>query len=285
MTIMSNAEENVNIGRTGGSQNNCTPGTPPFMFQTPPINRQPRAVVRLKTTLVEAMDDAHKIENDIAIQDRTTTRSMEKRKWEASSDSLKKKSHHQIQSDKPEYCKKCHSSHRGPCNSSTVSCIRCGKMGHRHEDCKSTELMCYNCRQMGHISAQCPNPKVEMDVGGKKDEASKVKARAFNMTTDEVTFRTFLVNYIHAYVSSVLVCYPCLCVTCDLVLSDASINKYLVSLLCSYVVYNELEEFLKLNIMVSVLEPVVTWLIFDICVISFSEHIFPMTLIHFGIIT
>ncbi|CAI9282623.1 unnamed protein product [Lactuca saligna] len=31
-----------------------------------------RAVVRLNTTLVEAMDEARKIENDIAIQDRTT---------------------------------------------------------------------------------------------------------------------------------------------------------------------------------------------------------------------
>ncbi|XP_023746169.1 uncharacterized protein LOC111894316 [Lactuca sativa] len=146
-------------------------------------------VMRLKTTLVEAMDEARKIENDIAIRDRTTTRSVEKCMWEASSESSKKKGHLDKKGDKPEYCKKCHSSHRGPCNGSTMSCRRCGKMGHRHEDCKSTELMCYNCRQMGHISAQCPNPKVEMGVGGKKDEAPKVKARAFNMTTGEVTFR------------------------------------------------------------------------------------------------
>ncbi|CAI9298905.1 unnamed protein product [Lactuca saligna] len=40
---MSNAMENVNAGGTGGSQNNRTPGTPPFMFSTLPINFQPRA--------------------------------------------------------------------------------------------------------------------------------------------------------------------------------------------------------------------------------------------------
>nr|KAJ0196255.1 hypothetical protein LSAT_V11C700369390 [Lactuca sativa] len=39
-----------------------------------------RAVVRLKTTLVEAMDEARKIVNDIAIRDRTTVRSGEKHK-------------------------------------------------------------------------------------------------------------------------------------------------------------------------------------------------------------
>ncbi|CAI9261118.1 unnamed protein product [Lactuca saligna] len=143
------------------------------------------AVVRLKTTLVEAMDEARKMENDIAILDRTTTRSEEKRKWEGSSESSKKKDHLDKKGDKPKYYKKCHSSHRGPCNSSTVSCRRCCKMGHRHEDCKSTELMCYNCRYMGHISAQCPNPKVQMDAGGNKDEVPKAKARAFNMIPNE----------------------------------------------------------------------------------------------------
>nr|KAJ0196361.1 hypothetical protein LSAT_V11C700369400 [Lactuca sativa] len=40
---MSNAEENVNVGGAGGSQNNRTSVTLPFMFLTPPINRQPRA--------------------------------------------------------------------------------------------------------------------------------------------------------------------------------------------------------------------------------------------------
>ncbi|CAI9267853.1 unnamed protein product [Lactuca saligna] len=140
-----------------------------------------RVVVRLKTTLVEAMDEARKIENDIAIRDRTTT------KWEDQSGSSEKQKF-QKKGEKSTFCKKCHSSHGGPCSSSTKSCKRCGKVGHRYEDCKSVEPMCYNCHQMGHISMQCTNPKVQMGASEKKDEAPKVKARAFNMTTDEVIF-------------------------------------------------------------------------------------------------
>lgn len=88
-----------------------------------------------------------------------------------------------------------------------MSCRRCGKTGHRHEDCKSTELMCYKYRHMGHISDHCLNHKVQMGTSRKKDEVSKEKPRAFNMTTDEVIFRTLLINSIHAYVLFVLVCY------------------------------------------------------------------------------
>ncbi|KAL4564371.1 hypothetical protein LXL04_028432 [Taraxacum kok-saghyz] len=108
--------------------------------------------------------------------------------------------------DKPEYCKKCHSSHRGPCNNNILSCKRCSKTGHRFEDCRSTEPMCYNCRHMGHISTQCPNPRIQPGVGGKKDDKPKVNARLFNMTvdearrSDEVIFGTFLINSIRASV-------------------------------------------------------------------------------------
>ncbi|XP_023767921.1 uncharacterized protein LOC111916486 [Lactuca sativa] len=144
-----------------------------------------RAFVRLKTTLVEAMDEARKIENDIAIRDRTTARSTEKHKWEGQSGSFEKQKL-QKKGEKSTFCKKCHSSHGGPCSSSTKSCKRCGKVRHHYEDCKSVEPLCYNCRQMGHISTQCPNPKVQMGVDEKKDEAPKVKARAFNMTTDKL---------------------------------------------------------------------------------------------------
>ncbi|CAI9299556.1 unnamed protein product [Lactuca saligna] len=116
-----------------------------------------RAVMRLKNTLVETMDEAHKIENDIAIRDHTTSRSGEKRKWEGQSGSPEKQKFQKNGAKLTFYC-------------------------------KSIEPVCYNYRQMGHISTQCPNPKVQMGADEKKDEAPKVKARAFNMKTDEVIF-------------------------------------------------------------------------------------------------
>ena len=40
---MSHVEGNVNVGGSGVGQDNRTPETPPFAFQTPPTGRQPRA--------------------------------------------------------------------------------------------------------------------------------------------------------------------------------------------------------------------------------------------------
>ena len=111
-------------------------------------------------------------------------KSGEKRKWKGRIESSKKQGD---RDDKPVYCKKCHSSHKGQCNSNTLSCKRCGKIGHRFEDCKSTEPMCYNFREMGHISTRSPNPKVQAGAGGRKDEVRKVEARLFNMTAEETT--------------------------------------------------------------------------------------------------
>ena len=141
-----------------------------------------RATVRLQTTIEAAMDEARKVEDDLSIRDRATIKSGEKRKWEGQSGSSKKQVD---RDDKPVYCKKCHSSHKGQCNSNTLSCKRCGKIGHRFEDCKSTEPMCYNCREMGHISTRCPNPKVQAGAGGRKDEVRKVEARLFKMTAED----------------------------------------------------------------------------------------------------
>ncbi|KAL4592758.1 hypothetical protein LXL04_005762 [Taraxacum kok-saghyz] len=88
------------------------------------------------------MDEACRVEDDLSIRDRATIKFGEKRKWEGRIESSKKQGD---RDDKPVYCKKCHSSHKGQCNSNTLSCKRCGKIGHRFEDCKSTEPMCCNC--------------------------------------------------------------------------------------------------------------------------------------------
>ncbi|KAL4586546.1 hypothetical protein LXL04_011182 [Taraxacum kok-saghyz] len=135
-----------------------------------------RATVRLQTTLEANLDEAIRVEDDMSIRDRATAKSDEKRKWEGQPGSFKKpytptKGNDRGtytpqktagQNDRPSYCSKCHSSHRGPCSERTKSCTRCGRLGHRREDCKSAELVCYNCHQMGHISAQCPNPKTQL---------------------------------------------------------------------------------------------------------------------------
>ncbi|XP_052620961.1 uncharacterized protein LOC111893627 [Lactuca sativa] len=231
-----------------------------------------RAIVRLRTTLGEAMDEARKIENDIAIRDRTTTRFGDKRKWEGQSGSSKKQKF-QKKGEKSTFCKKCHSSHGGPCSNSTTRCKRCGKIGHRLEDCKSAEPICYNCRQMGHISNQCPNPRVQTGSGGKKDDAPKIKARAFNMTAaearqhDEVIFGTFLVNSIPATV-----------------LFDGGASRSFVSLpFCAHIdiprtpLETELEVEVATGQLVAVREK------YDGCVISIGEHTFPLTLIPIGV--
>ncbi|CAI9282707.1 unnamed protein product [Lactuca saligna] len=77
-----------------------------------------RAVVGLKTTLVETMDETRKIENDIAIRDCTIARSGKKCKWEGQLGSSEKQKI-QKNGEKTTFCKKCHSTHGGPCNNST----------------------------------------------------------------------------------------------------------------------------------------------------------------------
>ena len=108
-----------------------------------------RATVRLQTTIGAAMDEARRVEDDLSIRDRAIVKFGEKRKWEGQSGYSRNKNFQYKRGDrrdKPQYCKKCHSSHRGPCSNNTLSCKRCGKTGHRFEDCRSAELMCYNCK-------------------------------------------------------------------------------------------------------------------------------------------
>ncbi|XP_023762365.1 uncharacterized protein LOC111910778 [Lactuca sativa] len=218
------------------------------------------------------MYEARKIENDITIQDRTTTRFGEKRKWEGQSGSSKKQNF-QKKGKKSTYCKKYQSSHGVPCSSSTMRCKCCGKTGHWFEECKSAEPICYNCRQIGHISTQCPNPRVQIGSGVKKDDAPKVKARAFNMTAaearqhDEVIFGTFLVNYVPATI-----------------LFDGGTSRSFVSLpFCVHfdIPRNPLES--ALEVKVATCQLVTVRDKYDVCVISIGQHTFTLTLIPIGV--
>ncbi|GJT58067.1 zinc finger, CCHC-type, retrotransposon gag domain protein [Tanacetum coccineum] len=120
--------------------------------------------VRKKRTFAEAMDEARRIEDDLTDREKNVVKVPEKRKWEGSSGSSnkKKKTGSEKKDDnkgKPKFCTACHSSHRGPCTKDTVSCRRCGKMGHKYQDCKSEQPICYKCRKMGHLAAACTEEK------------------------------------------------------------------------------------------------------------------------------
>ncbi|TLX69787.1 hypothetical protein E9993_22755 [Labilibacter sediminis] len=183
--------------------------------------------------------------------------------------SKKKDKHHKKggSKDKGDFCRKCYSTHKGPCTSATLSCRKCGKTGHKFEDCKSTELICYNCRQMGHISSKCPNPKVEL--GGKKDDVPKAKVRAFQMKIeeakkdDEVILGTFLVNSMPAFV-----------------LFDSGANKSFVSYaFCAR--FNKDRSPLDLPFIVEVAfgESTIVREKYDNCSIEISSRTFPISLI------
>ncbi|TLX70046.1 hypothetical protein E9993_22625, partial [Labilibacter sediminis] len=233
-----------------------------------------RSAVRSQTTLVAAMDEALRIEDDLAVRDRATGRSGEKRKWEGQSGSFKQKSYHKKQGgDKQNYCQKCLSYHRGPCNSNTMICRRCGKTGHLAADCKNAEVMCYNCKQMGHYSSNCPNPKTDAKASGKKIEVPKATGRVFRMTQDdarrddEVIFGTFLVNSMPASV-----------------LFDPGSSRSFVSIqFCAKFVLPRSPLGFIMTIDVAVGDSITVGEKFDGCSILISDVTFPLTLIPAGI--
>jgi Retrotransposon gag protein/Zinc knuckle len=139
-----------------------------------------RATVRQKTTLAAAMDEALKVEDDLRTSGRALEEVGEKRKRGDTSEPSKKKDRKQEKGEpreKANWCRRCKSSHEGECSNATMSCKKCGKLGHKAEDCKSEEPVCFNCWEMGHISTQCPNPKVPREVGMKKGKAPKAAGR------------------------------------------------------------------------------------------------------------
>lgn len=109
-----------------------------------------QVTVRQHNTLVASMDEALRVEDDLSMSNRSILKHREKRKWEGSFDSSKKKKNLAAKkNDKSSSCGKCHSSDKGPYSSSTISCRRCGKLGHREVDCKSTKPICYYYSKRG----------------------------------------------------------------------------------------------------------------------------------------
>lgn len=88
-----------------------------------------REMVRLKATLIEAMDEAHKIEKDIVVDNGTVRRGDKRRKGDGSFESLKKKGYQEEKGNTSSYYMRCHSSHKRPCsNNNNKSCRQTGHM-------------------------------------------------------------------------------------------------------------------------------------------------------------
>lgn len=78
--------------------------------------------MRQYNTLANAMDEALKVEVDLATLGRVVAKSGENRMWERQYDSTKKKKKFtRKKNDKPSYYGKCHSSYKGQCGSSTIN--------------------------------------------------------------------------------------------------------------------------------------------------------------------
>lgn len=77
-----------------------------------------RANVRFRTTLEAAMEEARLIEDDLALQRRTNVANGEKRKWDGSSGSSRKKANYTWNKKidnrgEARFCNNCKSTHKG----------------------------------------------------------------------------------------------------------------------------------------------------------------------------
>ncbi|GKE37189.1 reverse transcriptase domain-containing protein [Tanacetum coccineum] len=100
-------------------------------------------------------------------------------------------------------CERCFTRHVGPC---TITCHKCGKVGHKSRYCKEKSVAtganaqpvwtCYDCGEQGHTRNRCPK-KV------KQEETEEVRGRAYAIKDVEpqgpnMVTGTFLLNNCYA---------------------------------------------------------------------------------------
>ncbi|CAI9301512.1 unnamed protein product [Lactuca saligna] len=111
------------------------------------------------------MDEALSVEVDLTTPGHSIAKVGEKSKWEGPFESSrkKKKGHQHKKNDKINFCKKCYSTHNGPCSDSIMSYRRCDES----------------------YEWSCMKPKLNASDSGKKTDAPKVQVQAFQRTTNE----------------------------------------------------------------------------------------------------
>ena len=96
-------------------------------------------------------------------------------------------------------CAKCERSHSGVCRVTGPVCYTCGQSGHVSRDCPKKGLICLHCNQTSHKKADCPRLQggsgavvapvsTTMRITNgchAKADATAVKSRAFQLTTEE----------------------------------------------------------------------------------------------------
>ncbi|KAI3685705.1 hypothetical protein L6452_34962 [Arctium lappa] len=103
------------------------------------------------------------------------------------------------------WCQRCRSKHYGNCNSSSMACAKCVKIGHQVKDCPIKGIVCFECKTPGHFQKDCPRWRTG-SAPEKKENPPRVLGRAFQMTADEakpsvdVVSGTFLLNSVPARV-------------------------------------------------------------------------------------
>ncbi|KAF5803619.1 putative nucleotidyltransferase, Ribonuclease H [Helianthus annuus] len=103
-------------------------------------------------------------------------------------------------------CKICGKNHKGECRFKDKPCPICRKTGHMAISCPEKVTVCYNCYRTGHKRSECPELAGKKEGQDSKGEATKAKARSFQLTAAEakvepdVVSGTFTINSIPARV-------------------------------------------------------------------------------------
>ncbi|KAL8119802.1 hypothetical protein AgCh_017061 [Apium graveolens] len=89
-------------------------------------------------------------------------------------------------------CNTCGRMHSGECKGKSVTCFKCGQVGHYSHKCPSSALAiiptttCHQCGRPGHWKMECPMNKPAASGASRAASNKPPTARTFNMTVQDV---------------------------------------------------------------------------------------------------